>query len=38
MSSFGDYTDAYVAGSEVYVAWAGGRAGIPQPFAAHLPT
>jgi hypothetical protein len=31
--NFGDYTDNYVAGgSRLYVAWADGRLGIPQPF------
>jgi len=31
--NFGDYTDNYVAGgSTLYVAWADGRLGIPQPF------
>lgn len=38
--NFGDYTDAYViattsgtfTGTKVYVAWADGRLGVPQPF------
>ncbi len=31
--NFGDYTDNYVAGGSIlYVAWADGRLGIPQPF------
>jgi hypothetical protein len=43
--NFGDYTDSAVSvtgswpyvGSTLYVAWADGRLGIPQPFQAHLP-
>jgi len=43
--NFGDYTDnaldatstiPYVGGT-LYVAWTDGRAGVPQPFEAHLP-
>ena len=30
--NFGDYTDNYVAGATLYVAWSDGRLGIPQPF------
>ncbi len=44
--NFGDYTDNAVAvtarapfvGSTLFVAWADGRFGIPQPFEAHLPS
>lgn len=35
-TEFGDYTDAYVSGSTLYVAWADGRSGIPQPFEARI--
>jgi len=43
--NFGDYTDNAVSvtgtfpyvGTRLYVAWSDGRAGIPQPFEAHLP-
>jgi hypothetical protein len=43
--NFGDYTDNAVSttgsapyvGSTLYVAWADGRLGIPQPFEAHVP-
>jgi hypothetical protein len=46
LPDFGDYTDnalvvtgsrPYV-GDTLYVAWTDGRTGVPQPFAAHLPT
>ena len=30
--NFGDYTDNYITGSTLYVAWSDGRPGIPQPF------
>ena len=41
--NFGDYTDAYTiatasppyTGTKVYLAWADGRLGVPQPFEAH---
>jgi len=44
--NFGDYTDNAVSvtaqppfvGSTLFVAWADGRFGIPQPFEAHLPS
>ena len=44
--NFGDYTDNAVAvtarppfvGSRLFVAWADGRVGIPQPFEAHMPS
>jgi hypothetical protein len=44
--NFGDYTDNAVAvtarppfvGSTLFVAWADGRSGVPQPFEAHLPS
>jgi hypothetical protein len=32
--NFGDYTDNYVSGSQVFVAWSDGRLGDPQPFNA----
>lgn len=32
--NFGDYTDNYVFGTQVYVAWSDGRLGDPQPFNA----
>jgi hypothetical protein len=32
--NFGDYTDNYVFGSQVFVAWSDGRLGDPQPFNA----
>jgi hypothetical protein len=35
--NFGDYTDNYVSGSTLYVAWSDGRLAVPQPFEAHLP-
>jgi hypothetical protein len=34
--NFGDYTDNYVAGSKLYVAWSDGRLHVPQPFEANL--
>jgi hypothetical protein len=33
--NFGDYSDDYVAGSLLYIAWADGRLSVPQPFSAH---
>jgi hypothetical protein len=44
--NFGDYTDNAVSvtarppfvGSRLFVAWADGRVGIPQPFEAHMPS
>lgn len=35
--NFGDYTDNYVAGTTLYVAWSDGRMGLPQPFASKQP-
>jgi hypothetical protein len=35
--NFGDYTDNYIAGGRVYVAWSDGRLGLPQPFEASAP-
>jgi hypothetical protein len=35
--NFGDYTDNYIAGGRVYVAWSDGRLGVPQPFEASAP-
>jgi hypothetical protein len=35
--NFGDYTDNYIAGGRVFVAWSDGRLGLPQPFAASAP-
>jgi len=35
--NFGDYTDNYVAGTTLYVAWSDGRLGLPQPFASKQP-
>ena len=32
--NFGDYTDNYVSGTQVFVAWSDGRLGDPQPFNA----
>jgi hypothetical protein len=32
--NFGDYTDNYVSGGRLYVAWSDGRTGVPQPFMA----
>lgn len=32
--NFGDYTDNYVSGFQVFVAWSDGRLGDPQPFNA----
>ncbi len=32
--NFGDYTDTYVVHEKVYIAWADGRLGVPQPFVA----
>jgi hypothetical protein len=32
--NFGDYTDNYIAGGRLFVAWSDGRIGIPQPFEA----
>jgi hypothetical protein len=34
--NFGDYTDNYLLGSTLYVAWSDGRLGIPQPFEDHF--
>ena len=34
--NFGDYTDNYFAGSNLYVAWSDGRLGFPQPFEDHI--
>ena len=34
--NFGDYTDNYIFGTTLYVAWSDGRLGIPQPFEANL--
>ncbi|HLK32409.1 MAG TPA: hypothetical protein VKT29_04925 [Terriglobales bacterium] len=44
--NFGDYTDNYViatptspyTGLTLFVAWADGRLGVPNPFEAHVPT
>jgi hypothetical protein len=33
--NFGDYTDNYIAGGRLYVAWSDGRLGLPQPFEAN---
>ncbi len=41
--NFGDYTDNYIVakpgtpstGTKLYIAWADGRTGVPQPFEAH---
>jgi hypothetical protein len=33
--NFGDYTDNYVVGTTLYVAWSDGRLGLPQPFASN---
>jgi hypothetical protein len=33
--NFGDYTDDFIAGTLLYVAWADGRLSEPQPFSAH---
>ncbi len=33
--NFGDYTDNYIAGGRLYVAWSDGRIGVPQPFEAN---
>jgi hypothetical protein len=35
--NFGDYTDNYVVGTTLYVAWSDGRLGLPQPFASVQP-
>jgi len=35
--NFGDYTDNYVDGTTLYVAWSDGRMGLPQPFASKQP-
>jgi hypothetical protein len=35
--NFGDYTDNYIAGGRVHVAWSDGRLGLPQPFHASAP-
>jgi hypothetical protein len=32
--NFGDYTDNYVSGGRLYVAWSDGRTGVTQPFMA----
>jgi len=34
--NFGDYTDNYVAGTNLYFAWSDGRLGFPQPFEDHI--
>jgi hypothetical protein len=34
--NFGDYTDNYIAGGRLYVAWSDGRLGLPQPFEANV--
>jgi hypothetical protein len=34
--NFGDYTDNYVAGTNLYLAWSDGRLGFPQPFEDHI--
>ena len=34
--NFGDYTDNYVAGGTLFVAWSDGRPGVPQPFEDHV--
>ena len=34
--NFGDYTDNYFAGANLYVAWSDGRLGFPQPFEDHV--
>ena len=34
--NFGDYTDSYIAGTTLFVAWSDGRPGIPQPFASSV--
>ena len=34
--NFGDYTDNYFAGTNLYVAWSDGRLGFPQPFEDHI--
>ena len=34
--NFGDYTDNYIAGGRLYVAWSDGRLGVPQPFEASV--
>ena len=34
--NFGDYTDNYIAGGRLYVAWSDGRLGLPQPFEASV--
>jgi hypothetical protein len=31
--NFGDYTDNYLVGNTLYVAWSDGRLGFPSPFA-----
>jgi hypothetical protein len=33
--NFGDYIDDIVVGKVLYIAWADGRLGVPQPFNAH---
>ncbi|GAC1454049.1 MAG: hypothetical protein PVSMB4_14710 [Ktedonobacterales bacterium] len=43
--NFGDYTDNYIlrtasapyVNNKLFVAWADGRLGLPQPFEAHMP-
>jgi hypothetical protein len=34
--NFGDYTDNYLLGTTLYVAWSDGRLGFPQPFEDHV--
>jgi hypothetical protein len=36
--NFGDYTDNYIVGTTLYVAWSDGRLGFPQPFEANTGT
>jgi hypothetical protein len=36
--NFGDYTDNYILGTTLYVAWSDGRLGFPQPFEANVLT
>jgi hypothetical protein len=33
--NFGDYTDNYLLGTTLFVGWADGRLGFPQPFEDH---
>ena len=34
--NFGDYTDNYLVGTTLYVAWSDGRLGFPNPFEDHV--